>query len=121
MRIIEPSGIYSAETVSPFSLGQQRGVAACTNQLELAPPAGSPLHRYFPFGSCLPAMERRGAPGRAEPGDGILQYAPRLRIDIRGDSARRVPRGAAFVGGGLILSGSLIAIWPELRTAAGKR
>jgi drug/metabolite transporter (DMT)-like permease len=26
-----------------------------------------------------------------------------------------------FIGGGLILVGSLIAIWPELRTAAGKR
>jgi len=26
-----------------------------------------------------------------------------------------------FIGGGLILAGSLIAIWPELRTAAGKR
>jgi drug/metabolite transporter (DMT)-like permease len=26
-----------------------------------------------------------------------------------------------FIGGGLILAGSLIAIWPELRTAAIKR
>jgi drug/metabolite transporter (DMT)-like permease len=26
-----------------------------------------------------------------------------------------------FIGGGLILAGSFIAIWPELRTAAGKR
>jgi drug/metabolite transporter (DMT)-like permease len=26
-----------------------------------------------------------------------------------------------FIGGGLILAGSLSAIWPELRTAAGKR
>jgi len=26
-----------------------------------------------------------------------------------------------FVGGGLILAGSFMAIWPELRTAAGKR
>jgi drug/metabolite transporter (DMT)-like permease len=26
-----------------------------------------------------------------------------------------------FIGGGLIVAGSLIAIWPELRTAAGKR
>jgi drug/metabolite transporter (DMT)-like permease len=33
---------------------------------------GSCLYRYFPFGGCFPIMERRGAPGRAEPGDGIL-------------------------------------------------
>ncbi|MBP1698523.1 MAG: hypothetical protein H6Q41_3711, partial [Deltaproteobacteria bacterium] len=40
-----------------FPGSSSRGLADCIHPLELAPRAGSRLHRYFPFGSRFPVME----------------------------------------------------------------
>jgi drug/metabolite transporter (DMT)-like permease len=44
-------------------------------------------------------------------------YGSILGVILLGESFRV----EHFIGGGLILAGSLLAIWPELKTAAGKR
>ena len=70
--------VFSVTAIStwmalPLFLGAAAvGWQPAPTRLELAPPAGSRLHRYFPFRGCLPVVERRGAPGRAKPGNGIL-------------------------------------------------
>jgi drug/metabolite transporter (DMT)-like permease len=75
----------------------------------------------FPLGVAFLSWNegvRRVGPNRAMVFYNMLPvYGSILGVILLGESL-----GAQhFIGGGLILSGSLMAIWPELRTAAGKR
>ena len=74
----------------------------------------------FPSGAAFLSWNegvRRVGPNRAMVFYNMLPvYGSILGVILLGESL-----GAEhFIGGGLILAGSLIAIWPELRTAAGK-
>ena len=75
----------------------------------------------FPSGAAFLSWNegvRRVGPNRAMVFYNMLPvYGSILGVILLGESL-----GAQhFIGSGLILVGSLIAIWPELRTAAGKK
>ena len=74
----------------------------------------------FPSGAAFLSWNegvRRVGPNRAMVLYNMLPvYGSILGVILLGESLG----GEHFIGGGLILAGSLMAIWPELRTAAGK-
>ena len=90
------NGPFHLDGYSVLARDSGPGVASSTAHLELAPRSGGSLHRHFPVAGRFPGLERRGAAGRAQSGDGLLQYAPCVRSDIGRGSARGVARLAAF-------------------------